>query len=342
MEKGHSLFISQEINLISNGKGLRILTINRHGGFLTRLCDVGFQWEVLTSFWNRQFPWRSNDKLPSNLSLRTWSREVEEEINSGAYDVLVIHTIRDLLAFLPYRKIPKIFVAHIALYSHGFRRKVRWLVKRFILELAMHLGRLEVCAISEWKMQTWNIPGAKVIPTPPSPTQPVQIGLPVRAVIVGNRLMEREEIDRDLIVDLLGTDLPISVLGDNSRIPKSVSFSKRSDFLEALSRHQIFIFSAKFPFEDGYNLAMLEAMQSGMAVVGLRHPRSLIEEGKNGYQCRNSGELAERVRKLIQDPALVRRFGERSKQIVAERFPPEAFVRDWTKLLYAAAHRSSG
>lgn len=325
-----------------NSKELRILTINRHEAFLTRLCDIGFQWEVLTSFGNRPFPWSSNDNLPSNLSLRKWSREVEEDINSGAYDVLVIHTIRDLVSFLPYRKIPKIFVAHIALYSHGLGRKVRWLVKRFVLELAMHLGHLEVCAISEWKKQTWRVPGAKVIPTPPSPTKPVQIGSPVRAVIVGNRLMEREEIDRDLIVDLLATDLPISVLGDNPGIPQSILFSKRSEFLEALSGYHIFIFTPKYPFEDGYNLAMLEAMQSGMAVVGLRHPRSLIEEGKNGYQCQNSGELAERLRRLIQDPALVRRFGERSKQIVAERFSPEAFVRDWTELLYGAAHRSAG
>jgi len=333
---------SQDIILGSNAKELRILTINRHEAFLTRLCDVGFQWEVLTSFGNRQFPWSSNDNLPSNLSLRLWSPAVGEEIKSGAYDVLVIHTIRDLAAFLPYRKIPKIFVAHIALYSHGFGRKVRWLIKRCVLELAMHLGRLEVCAISEWKKETWRVPGAKVIPTPPSPTKPVQTGSPLRAVIVGNRLMEREEIDRALIVDLLGTDLPISVLGDNPGIPQSVLFSRRSDFLEALSLHHIFIFTPKYPWEDGYNLAMLEAMQSGMAVVGLRHPRSLIEEGKNGFQCRNSGELAERLRQLIQDPARVRRFGERSKQIVAERFSPEAFVRDWSELLSGAAHGSAG
>lgn len=332
----------QEIDLKSNAKELRILTINRHEAFLTRLCDVGFQWEVLTSFRNRPFPWCSQDNLPSNLRLRNWSREVEDDLKSGVYDVVVIHTIRDLVGFLPYRKIPKIFVAHIALYSHSFATKVRWLVKRSVLELAMRLGPVEICAISEWKKQTWRVPGAKVIPTPPSPTLPVQTGSPVRVVIVGNRLMEREEIDRDLIVDLLATDLPISILGNNPGIPRSVVYSKRSEFLEALSRNHIFIFTPKYPWEDGYNLAMLEAMQSGMAVVGLRHPRSLIEEGRNGYQCRSSGDITERLRQLIQDPARVRSFGERSKQIVAERFSPEAFVRDWSELLSGAARRSAG
>jgi len=335
-------FISQEIKLKSKVKELRILTINRHEAFLSRLCNIGFQWDVLTSFKNKTFPWISRDSLPSNLALREWSPEVKEEIDSGVYDVLVIHTIRDLVDFLPYRKIPKIFVAHIALYSHGFGRKVRWLIKRFILELAMRLGPLRICAISEWKKQTWRVSGARVIPTPPSPTIPVKTESPVRAVIVGNRLMEREEIDRGLIIDLLATDLPISVLGDNPGIPQSTSFSKRSGFLEALSGHHIFIFTPRYPWEDGYNLAMLEAMQSGMAVLGLHHPGSFIEEGVNGYQCRNSTELADRLRELIQDPARVKRLGERSKQIVAERFSFEAFVRDWSELLSGAASRSDG
>ena len=56
----------------------------------------------------------------------------------------------------------------------------------------------------------------------------------------------------------------------------------------------------------GYSRAALDALAMGIPVIGTPSPalEPLIEDGKNGFICRDEAELKERIRTLIDDPEL--------------------------------------
>lgn len=56
---------------------------------------------------------------------------------------------------------------------------------------------------------------------------------------------------------------------------------------EMLQLHRFYIHTADPRYEDGVNMATLEAMAAGMPVLGNRHPTSPIEHGKSGFLSDN-------------------------------------------------------
>lgn len=73
---------------------------------------------------------------------------------------------------------------------------------------------------------------------------------------------------------------------------------------------------------EGFGLTVTEAMWKeapviGAAVGGIRHQ---IEDGVNGFLVTSIEETAERIVRLVRDPDLGRRLGERARQTVRERF----------------------
>lgn len=78
-------------------------------------------------------------------------------------------------------------------------------------------------------------------------------------------------------------------------------------------------------------LAVIEAMTIGMPVVALATTElpAVIENGVTGYVSCDPGELVERMRELIDDPAKARRLGANARAVARERFGIERFARDW-------------
>jgi 2-polyprenyl-3-methyl-5-hydroxy-6-metoxy-1,4-benzoquinol methylase len=87
------------------------------------------------------------------------------------------------------------------------------------------------------------------------------------------------------------------------------------------------------PYEDGYNLAMLEAMATGLPVVTTPGEFSPIEDGVNGFVSKDEAELREKIEMLLRDRSLGASIGRRARHAVLERFPMQVFVDRWAALL---------
>jgi L-malate glycosyltransferase len=80
--------------------------------------------------------------------------------------------------------------------------------------------------------------------------------------------------------------------------------------------------------EGGMPNAVAEALAVGRAVLASDIPgnRSLVRDGVTGLLFGSPVELADRVERLITDPALRRRLGEAGQRLIAAHFTPAAEI----------------
>jgi trehalose synthase len=86
---------------------------------------------------------------------------------------------------------------------------------------------------------------------------------------------------------------------------------------------------------EGFGLTVAEAMWKGTPVIGgktggIRHQ---IEDGVNGFLVESVQEAADRIVRLLKDPALRRRLGEKARESVRQRFLMTRLLEDWLDLL---------
>jgi glycosyltransferase involved in cell wall biosynthesis len=91
--------------------------------------------------------------------------------------------------------------------------------------------------------------------------------------------------------------------------------------------HRFYIHTADPRYEDGYNMATLEAMAAGLPVLGNRHPTSPIADGVDGFLSDSPSELRSRAGQLLSDPDLAWRMGQAARQTAIRRFPEARFQR---------------
>ena len=88
--------------------------------------------------------------------------------------------------------------------------------------------------------------------------------------------------------------------------------------------------------EDGYNLASLEAMASGLPVIGNAHESCPVEHGVSGFVSDSAETLREGARELLADRERARAMGERARAVVREAFSMDAFVEAWQRVVAEA------
>ena len=90
---------------------------------------------------------------------------------------------------------------------------------------------------------------------------------------------------------------------------------------------------------EGFSIACVEAMASGMPVVATRSggPEGIVVDGETGFLVPpdDPNELAERILKLAGDAALRQRFGEAGRRRAAEEFSRERWLNRYAGLLAA-------
>ena len=117
----------------------------------------------------------------------------------------------------------------------------------------------------------------------------------------------------------------------------SLPVSRLSRGFEDLKNHykncRVYINTTKDGYEDGYNLAMLEAMATGMPVVALANRTSPIINSVNGFVSSDTVYLRECVEKLLNDKKNAMEMGTRARDTVQELYGHEAFLRSWHRVV---------
>ncbi len=314
---------------------MKVLAFNWHEPYLALLARVGFTWIVAD--WRRR--WNAAYRpLPGNARLISDPEETRALVAGGGVDLVLCQTADDL-AWLGPHPLPVVYLAHNSLdnevrgqpagAAEALRERVRGRLER-------HGGRF--VAISAMKRERWALDGAVIPPGIDPAEYGGYTGEVAAALTVGNLLPERAHMLGFAELRAALDGLPWRVVGTNPSL--GVREAESWDALRAAYRaHRLYAHATLWPWEDGYNLALLEAMATGMPAVTWANPTSPVREGLEGFAAEDPASFTHWVRRLLDDPDLARRLGARARTTVADRFPLEAFVERWRAVLEEAADR---
>ena len=147
--------------------------------------------------------------------------------------------------------------------------------------------------------------------------------------------------ERDLMMgyslgEQISKNYQLVTIGMNPDIPGSRKSKSFEDLLLKFRTNRVYLNTTVEGYEDGYNLAMLEAMAVGMPVVSSHNKTSPILDGENGFSSDDPDYLKRCIELLMKDSVLAKRLGENAKQIVAQKFPINSFIQSWTEVIELA------
>jgi len=127
----------------------------------------------------------------------------------------------------------------------------------------------------------------------------------------------------------------LKTLAEDLNIKESILFiPEAKDTREALASMDVFVMPS---LKEGLGLALMEAMSSGLAVVGsdVGGIRTLIADGQSGIlvQSQDSLGLASAISALLQDPQRREMLGRNARNFIAANFSQEKMI-DETERVY--------
>ena len=317
-------------NNMGKVQNLNILTVNWHTAYLYNLSQTGHRWSVLNK-------WEDfNRPLPANFQLTDWATARR---NFSRFDAAIGHSIWiDVARLLPYCVFyhkPYIQVIHGRRCRGGFsrsrlRRFAKLLYANLALKTLVRMGLMRVVFISPYAASDWGVAGTAI-------DQGINLaelgpyqGTEPSLLTVGNTL-HREHFAFDELMQIR-KQVPVKIVGVNPNIPDCRP-SKNWEELRALyCQNRAYLNLTREP-EDGHNLAVLEAMGSGMPVISLEHRSTPIRNGENGFLVQSVAEAVDRAKQLLSDHELARSLGRCARDTVQLQFSLDAFRDRWNELL---------
>ena len=313
---------------------LRVLTFNSHQPYI-HLLATAMPWDfgvIAPRFPSGKIQsWDERIRpVPQNLSL---FESLNSAVTASGWDWVLAHNVNDLIDCRELR-LPKVFLVHGTLSG-------RILQDRSSIERTAYLNKLRllldsagctVVYISDLKREDWGLPG-KVIRSAVNLSQYGGYRGDIGGVLqVCNNLRERAPMLGWQAHVEVCEGLPALILGVNRGLPGSRLSNSWEDLKEQYRSYRVYLHTAVYPYEDGYNLAVLEAMATGMPIATIQSPTSPIEEGVNGVVGRGGSELRERVIWLLNNPAEAARLGMGARATLEKSFPMDLFRSAWNSL----------
>ena len=308
---------------------LRLLTFNWHETYVSMLASLGHRWDVVPRKKGGRSDWWAEVRpQPADVDLVAEETALSR-LGSGGYDAVICHNLLDL-GLVVDSGVPTVTIFHTSReleLTHGLDLAA---FDRYGRPL---LAQSTPVFVSEMKSATWELDGEVIPPGIDLSAYEGYTGDSAVVLHVGNLKRELASVNGMPDLEQAIGGLPFTLLGLNPTIP-GARLSRDWDELKSNFRtHRAYIHTTRMPYEDGYNLAMLEAMATGMPVVALDHPTSPIEDGLSGIVGRSPLELKMGLLELLEDHDRARELGAGARRRVAERFPLSAFQTRWTNLL---------
>jgi glycosyltransferase involved in cell wall biosynthesis len=294
---------------------MKILTFNWHEGYIHLLSKTGYQFDVVQKLKGGIFGWIHEFRpVPSNCNLIA-EDDARSRLNAGYYDRIICHNINDLL-FAYESPIHKVLIFHnklsceIALGGNTINKEEYLRQVRGLLEAAKNRT---LVFISKAKRDDWGLNGEIILPGIDIFEYGDWKGDVKKVLRVGNLLKERDIMLGYFIQERLLSDISFTILGLNPNISDSYLPKDWDEFKKHMRTHRVYLNTTLAPYEDGYNLAMLEAMATGMPVVSIANPTSPLEDGINGFISDDEDYLRERIIELLKDHYLAKSIGKKSE-----------------------------
>ncbi|MZH06116.1 MAG: glycosyltransferase [Nitrospinae bacterium] len=313
---------------------LKILTFNWHEPYLCLLSRLNHDFlvvepEIVPAKFRK---WDRNMRpVPDNFELTTMDQALEK-LEEGEIDCIIAHNVKDLIEVKDF-SLPKVNIFHNCLTTEIKLGKDKVNREDYLDKITPLLDGVTKVFISEMKKADWGMEGNIILPGLDISEYGGYTGKDKNVLRVGNLLKERDLMMGYSISKKIVGDHPLITLGMNPDIPGSRMSKGFNDLLTQFQKNRVFINTTVDGYEDGYNLAMLEAMATGMPVVTTYNKSTPILDGGNGF-CSDDPEYLYRcIDLLMKDQVFAERLGNNARQTVAEKFPISKFINSWNRVV---------
>ena len=313
---------------------LRILSFNWHEPYLCMLASVSHQFFIIEPLTGNGRPrlWdRGMRPLPENVTIIS-EPDMRRMLEQGQLNLIICQNVKDIIAVSDCQNIPKVLVFHnkltteLALGGNSITRE------NYIKQLEPHLRDVTKVFISPSKKADWAMEGSVIPPGINVDEYGGYNGKKAEILRVGNMLKERDLMLGYSEQEAICEGYRSRIVGQNPTLESNPS-ENWEDLKAKYCQNRFFLNTTKDPYEDGYNLSMLEAMATGMPIVSLANATSPITDGKEGYISSDIETLRGRAMELLEDNDLARKMGSAARECVIKKFPIEKFVSRWNEVI---------
>ncbi len=305
---------------------MRLLVMNCHEPWIYQLRTLDADLDIVVGLSGRDLKAWDERMRPIPARARFLTLEDVRAERGASWDCVIAHNISDLMD-LKDVDAPTLLMIHVSLdwrIAQSGGGGVTAAALRERLAQYLKLRSAHVIGVSSFKAATWGVRGEAVT----FYSDPAEYLTPTYERAAGLRVANHVQVRRQYLEwdfhEAAFAGLPVTLIGENKEFGTTAAASW--DALKAaFAEHRFFIHTADPRYEDGYNMASIEAMAAGLPVIGNRHPSSPIKHGVNGYLARTPEELRGYAERLLADEALARRLGTEAQSTVARHFTPARF-----------------
>jgi glycosyltransferase involved in cell wall biosynthesis len=303
----------------------RLLTLNCHEAWLHQLHALPYQLDIIDGLPGRYTSaWDSRIRpLPDNARLIT----LQEALTTGqSYHCIIAHSMTDLLDVKSLAW-PRILVLHNTLEGRLQGRdqsapeQVQAVLRQYVRLTGTH-----VIAVTAMKGRSWGF-GKEIVPCGVDTASYLPwTGELACGIRVANQIHPKRTLLNWDLHEAAFQEIPVRLVGHNPEMPGVATAESWDHLKQLLQSHRFYIHTADAQQEDGYNMAMLEAMAAGLPVLGNRHHSSPIVHGVSGFLSDDPQELAHYAKMLLADRELAQRLGMAARRTVQEKFSLQRFA----------------
>ncbi|HXX44781.1 MAG TPA: glycosyltransferase [Candidatus Acidoferrales bacterium] len=317
----------------------RLLVFDCHEAWVYQLRALPFPLDIVVGLRGREIDgWDQKMRpIPPNARLV----RLEDVLRTpGPYRCAVAHNLTDLLDAKTLQG-PRLLVVHETL-DGALREQGSTLRAQQLRDAVAKFARMtgtHVVAVSTPKGRSWGF-ADDIVPLSADPADYLpwegDIACGLR---VANHIQRRPAI---LLWDFHNQafdGLPVTLVGRNDDMPGVHPSTNWQELKETFSRHRFYVHTADPLFEDGYNMATLEAMAAGLPVLGNCHPTSPVEHGVSGFLSNDAAELRAYALLLLADRDLAMRMGKAAQNTVRKRFSSMLFRQNFLRSLEVAVQK---
>jgi hypothetical protein len=316
----------------------RVLTFNCHEGYIHLLGKLGLDLDVVDGLPGRYTPRWDTRMRPVPDCARLIS--LSEATSRSDYDAIIAHNVLDLLD-VRLVEAPKILVLHVSLTARSLEEPHAPPAREMSAQVRQYLDLIgaTAVAVSEAKRQSWGLDADVIRPAVDPSEWSAHRGEEAVLLRVANQVSGRRQRFAWSDHERLVSGLPSRLVGHNPDIAGSAPAEGWDDLREIYRSHRAYVHTAGAGLDDGYNLSLLEAMGTGMPVLTTVASESPVVNGESGFVDPDVDTLRLQARRLLDDPELARRMGERAREGVLQRFGLPLFVDGWHRAIDRARAR---
>lgn len=134
-------------------------------------------------------------------------------------------------------------------------------------------------------------------------------------------------------------EVPLDLIGMGAREAGGLGEILHRDLPSFVARYRFFFNPIRY---TSMGLGVIEAMMTGLPIVALATTEmtTVIRDGENGFVGTDPAALVQRMKFLLDHPAVARRLGLAARRTALERFGIRRFVADWNRVFEEVAGKA--